>query len=132
MSKSAGNTILLSDPVPEIARTMRTAVTDPQKIRRNDPGRPEICLVYTYHRKFNAQEAPGVERDCRSGALGCVDCKSRVAERIAQTLAPFRTKRSHFESHPEEVRDILMDGEQRARTRAAATMTEVHSAMKMG
>jgi tryptophanyl-tRNA synthetase len=132
MSKSVGNTILLSDTPDEIARKMRTAVTDPQKIRRNDPGRPEICLVFTYHQKFNPGEAPAIAEGCRSGALGCVECKRRIAERIAETLAPFRETRSHHESHPKEVLDILSDGEGRARTRAQATMADVHSAMNLG
>lgn len=132
MSKSAGNTILLSDPPAEIQKKMKTAVTDPQKVRKNDPGRPEICLVFTYHRKFNLQEAPAIESGCRSGALGCVECKSRIAAAVAETLAPFREKRAALEARPGEVTAILQDGEQRARQRAAATMEEVHTAMKLG
>jgi tryptophanyl-tRNA synthetase len=132
MSKSVGNTILLSDTPDEIARKMRTAVTDPQKIRRNDPGRPEICLVFTYHQKFNPGEAPAIAEGCRSGALGCVECKRRIAGRIAEILTPFRETRSHHESHPQEVLDILHDGEGRARARAQATMADVHAAMNLG
>ena len=132
MSKSSGNTVLLSDSPEEIQKRVRTAVTDPQKIRKNDPGRPEICLIYTYHKKFNDTESPQIEKDCRSGALGCVECKSRVAARIADTLAPFREKRAHFESHMNEVKEILTDGETRARARAQATMGEVRQAMALG
>jgi len=132
MSKSSGNTILLSDPPAEIQRKMRTAVTDPKKIRKNDPGRPEICLVFRYHQKFNPSEAPQIEKDCRSGALGCVDCKNRVAARIADELAPFREKRTHYEANLGEVKAILADGEHRARTRAESTMEEVRRAMKLG
>lgn len=132
MSKSLGNTILLSDPPAVIEKKMRTAVTDPKKIRRNDPGRPEICLVYQYHCKFNAAEAPQIEADCRSGALGCVDCKLRAAKKIAETLAPIQERRAHYESHPAEVKDILTDGERRARQRAQGTMTEVHAVMHFG
>jgi tryptophanyl-tRNA synthetase len=132
MSKSAENTILLSDPPAEIQKKMKTAVTDPLKVRKNDPGRPEICLVFTYHRKFNLQEAPAIESGCRSGALGCVECKSRIAAAVAETLAPFREKRAALEARPGEVTAILLDGEQRARQRAAATMEEVHTAMKLG
>jgi tryptophanyl-tRNA synthetase len=132
MSKSAGNTILLSDPPEEIQRKMRTAVTDPKKIRKNDPGRPEICLVYTYHRKFNLSEAPAIEADCKSGALGCVECKSRIAAAVARTLEPFRAKRAALEARPGEVAAILDDGERRARERAAGTMKEVHDTMKLG
>jgi tryptophanyl-tRNA synthetase len=132
MSKSAGNTILLSDPPAEIQKKVRTAVTDPLKVRRGDPGRPEVCLIFTYHNKFNREEVPAIDRDCRSGALGCVDCKMNVANHIIETLAPFREKRAHYESHPQEVKDILGDGETRAKTVAQQTMSEVHEAMKMG
>jgi tryptophanyl-tRNA synthetase len=132
MSKSLGNTILLSDPPGEIQKKVRTAITDPQKVRKNDPGRPEICLVFTYHQRFNPAEVPAIERDCRSGALGCVECKRRIAERIAETLAPFRERRAYFEAHPREISGILADGEERARTRARLTMGEVRTAMKLG
>jgi tryptophanyl-tRNA synthetase len=132
MSKSAGNTILISDTPEQIALRMRTAVTDPQKIRRNDPGRPEICLVYTYHKKFNAAAAPEIEAGCRSGALGCVDCKQRAAAAIAGALAPIREKRAHFENHRTEVLGILEEGERKARATAAGTMGRVREAMKLG
>ena len=82
MSKSAGNTILLSDSPEEIKKKVRTAVTDPQKLRKGDPGRPEVCLIFTYHTKFNVPEVPVIDRDCRSGALGCVDCKMNAANHI--------------------------------------------------
>jgi tryptophanyl-tRNA synthetase len=132
MSKSVGNTILLSDSPEETKKKMRSAVTDPRKLRKGDPGRPEICLVFTYHQKFNAAEVPAIEGDCRSGALGCVDCKSRAAQHVADALAPLREKRSYFESHPAEVADILLDGETRAKEIARQTMTEVREVMGMG
>ncbi|HET6273876.1 MAG TPA: tryptophan--tRNA ligase [Bacteroidota bacterium] len=132
MSKSSGNTILLSDSPDDIKKKMRSAVTDPLKVRKNDPGRPEVCLVFTYHQKFNAAEKDQIERDCRSGALGCVDCKLRIARRIADTLAPFREKRAYYEAHTSDVEGILADGEHRARTRAGETMAEVHAAMNLG
>ena len=132
MSKSAGNTILLSDTPADIQRKMRSAVTDPQKVRKNDPGRPEICLVYTYHQKFNETGAPAIAQGCRSGQLGCVECKNRIATTIADHLAPIREKRTHLEAHPEEIRAVLDDGETRARTRARETMGAVRGAMKLG
>ena len=132
MSKSVGNTILLSDPADAIQQKMRGAVTDPQKVRKNDPGRPEICLVFTYHQKFNAGETPEIESGCRSGALGCVECKHRACTRIVDALTPFRDKRAYFDAHPGEVEQILNDGERRARLRAQETMAEVHAAMKLG
>ena len=132
MSKSIGNTILLSDSPDDIKLKLRKAVTDPQKVRKNDPGRPDICLVYTYHQKFNQAESPGIDRDCRSGALGCVECKTRIANKIVDVLAPFRERRTHYESHLDEVRDVLADGESRARTRAKETMGEVRTVMNLG
>lgn len=132
MSKSVGNTILLSDTPEAIQQKMRGAVTDPLKVRKNDPGRPEICLVFTYHQKFNTAEVPEIEAGCRSGALGCVECKRRASAKIAEALTPFREKRAYFESHPGEIENILADGETRARSRAQETMVEVHAVMKLG
>jgi tryptophanyl-tRNA synthetase len=132
MSKSAGNTILLSDSPEDIKKKVRTAVTDPQKVRKGDPGRPEVCLIFTYHNKFNPKEVPAIDRDCRSGALGCVDCKMNVANHIIETLTPFRERRAHYESHSQEVKDILHDGEMKAQVIAKQTMSEVHAAMKLG
>jgi tryptophanyl-tRNA synthetase len=132
MSKSAGNTILLSDSPEEITKRVRTAVTDPQKIRRNDPGRPDVCTVFTYHKKFNPDEIPEIRKGCESGALGCVDCKLNAAKKIADYLSPIREKRLYYESHPQEVLDILHDGETKAKLVAVETMKEVHAVMKIG
>jgi tryptophanyl-tRNA synthetase len=132
MSKSLGNGILLSDSPPEITAKMRQAVTDPQKIRRGDPGRPDICVVFTHHRKFNPAEEAEIRAGCESGQLGCVDCKMRCASRIADFLAPMREKRAYYEAHVDEVKDILRDGENRARHEAQKTMAEVRRAMKLG
>ena len=132
MSKSSGNTILLADSPDDIKKKMRTAVTDPLKVRKNDPGRPEVCLVFTYHKKFNAEGSQEIERDCRTGALGCVDCKMTIAGKIADVLAPMRGKRAHLEANINEVTDVLADGEARARDRARATMSDVHKAMGIG
>jgi tryptophanyl-tRNA synthetase len=132
MSKSIGNTILLSDSPDEIKKKMRSAVTDPQKVRKGDPGRPDICLVFAYHNKFNANEVADIRSGCESGSLGCVDCKMRCAERIANSLAQHREKRSYFESHLDEVKGILHQGEDRAKAIAHQTMGEVHDAMGMG
>ncbi len=132
MSKSAGNTILLSETPDEIKKKLKSAVTDPQKVRKGDPGRPEVCLVFTYHKKFNSAEIPLIDEGCRSGKLGCVDCKLNCANHIIESLAPFREERAYFESHQNEVKDILADGESRARTVAQQTMTEVRDVMKFG
>jgi tryptophanyl-tRNA synthetase len=132
MSKSVGNGILLSDSPEVIKKRMQTAVTDPLKIKRGDPGRPEICLVFMYHKKFNPTEVPQIDRDCRSGALGCVDCKTNCANHIIEYLAPLREKRKYYESHTDEVSDILLKGERKARAIAQETMSEVREAMGIG
>jgi tryptophanyl-tRNA synthetase len=132
MSKSLGNTIFLSDSPEIIQKKMKSAVTDPQKIRKGDPGRPDICTVFTYHQKFNAPEIPEIRRGCESGALGCVECKKNCANKLADFLQPIREKRTFYESHLEEVKNILNDGEQRAKVVASQTIGEVRRAMVLG
>lgn len=133
MSKSLGNTILLSDTQEEIMQKVRKAITDTQKVRKNDPGRPEVCTIFSYHRKFSdAQQVASIEQDCRSGALGCVDCKKMCAAAIAEEMAPMLEKRSEFSERRDLVQDILKDGEKRARAVAESTMQEVRQAMKLG
>lgn len=132
MSKSLGNTILLSDSEEEIKEKVRKAITDPQKIRRGDPGRPDICLIYTYQKKFNNKQTKNIYSGCTSGALGCVDCKMKCSEAISKKIEPFREKRKYFEKNRNEVIDILEDGEKRANVVAKKTMAEVHNAMQLG
>ena len=132
MSKSLGNTILLSDE-PEIVKSrLKRAVTDPNKVRKGDPGNPEICLVFSYHKKFNPEEIKEIEIGCRSGALGCFDCKMNCASKISSFLEPIIEKRKYYESRISEVNDILNDGELRGRKVAEQTMSEVHDKMKFG
>jgi tryptophanyl-tRNA synthetase len=132
MSKSVGNTILLSDSPEEITKKAKGAVTDPQKVRKGDPGHPDICLIFAYHTKFNAGEVMEIRSGCESGSLGCVDCKMKCAVRIAGALAPLREKRGYYESRKEEVKAILHQGETSARSVAQQTMGEVRAAMGMG
>jgi tryptophanyl-tRNA synthetase len=132
MSKSIGNTILLSDLPEAITKKLKTAVTDPQKIRKGDQGHPDVCLVFAYHNKFNPIEVPEIRADCESGKLGCVDCKMNCAKKIINTLAPNREKRAYYESHMDKVKNILADGELRAQEIAKQTIAEVHEAMKLG
>jgi tryptophanyl-tRNA synthetase len=132
MSKSAGNTILLSDTPESIAKKLKTAITDAQKVRKGDVGHPDICLVFAYHNKFNPKEVDEIREHCESGTLGCVDCKMSCAKKITDTLAPNREKRSYYEVHMDEVKNILADGEKKAKFIAVQTMQEVHEAMKIG
>ncbi|MCI0494387.1 tryptophan--tRNA ligase [candidate division KSB1 bacterium] len=132
MSKSLGNTILLSDSPEDIEQKVKRAITDPQKIRLGDPGRPEICNVFIYHKKFNPEEIEAIEKDCRSGALGCVACKKNLAQKLAAYLAPFREKRSYYEQHIDEIHDVIAQGNAVAREVAMATMEEVYQVMNLG
>jgi tryptophanyl-tRNA synthetase len=133
MSKSLDNAILLSDEPLIIRAKLKKAVTDPLKIRRGDPGRPEVCVIYTYHQKFNIkEEVEEVEKGCRSGALGCVDCKMKCAEKIITILAPILEKRKYYENNINKVIEILRDGEERGRLTAQTTMREVRERMKLG
>ncbi len=157
MSKSVGNTILLSDPPEEIARKVRTAYTDPLKIHATDPGNPEGCVVYEYHRKFNTPEvrsrleavghppahpakpAPGqldrflappeVDVECRAGHIGCVWNKRYLANLLAVALEPFRERRAQWARDPDLVHEVVADGDRRARIVAEATLEEARAAM---
>ena len=137
MSKSVGNTILLAEEPEVIEQKVRQAYTDPKKIRKDDPGRPEAddsdghpgCVVWEYHRKFNPAEAESIAVECRAGRLGCVADKRRLAAVMAEALAPVRARRRRWAEDPDAVRDVLRDGTQRARAVARATMDEVRSAM---
>jgi len=132
MGKSNNNYILMAESEPEIFSKVRTAITDPQKVRRHDPGNPDICNVYWLHKKFNSAEIPRIRKDCQSGALGCVDCKKNCAVKIAQYFEPHREKRAKYEQNPKLVDDILQDGIARARKVAQNTMDEVYHTMQMG
>ncbi len=133
MSKSLDNTILLSDGPDIVKAKLRKAVTDPLKIRKGDPGRPDICLVFTYHKKFNIQsEVDEINTNCRSGALGCVDCKLKCTNALNEKLAPIIEKRKYYETNLNEVKDVLADGESRGRAVAQQTMKEVREKMHLG
>ncbi len=132
MSKSLGNTIFLSDSPEEIAAKVKTAYTDPKKIRVNDPGNPDGCVVYAYHRAFNAVEADAIGAACRAGQLGCVADKRHLAEVLAGALESIRERRRELAAHPERVRDALREGEERARAVAVETMQHVREAMRIG
>jgi tryptophanyl-tRNA synthetase len=132
MSKSLGNTIFLADAPEAIAAKVKTAYTDPKKIRVDDPGNPDGCVVFAYHRAFNPGEADEIDTACRAGRLGCVADKRHLAEVLAKSLEPIRERRRELAGHPERVRDALRHGEERARAMARQTMQEVREAMSIG
>lgn len=131
MSKSLDNAIYLSDSPEEILARLKTAYTDPKKIRVDDPGNPDGCVVFAYHRAFNAAGAGQIDVDCRAGRLGCVADKKNLAAILSESLRPFRERRQELVAHPERVREALRNGEERARKIAQDTMREVREAMKL-
>ena len=131
MSKSLGNCIYISDDDDTVKAKVRKMITDPLKVRKGDPGRPEICSVYSYHEIFNKSETDDIAAGCRSGALGCVECKGRLAGAIGRELEPIRTRRRQYEDDPLRVKEILIQGSRLAAERAAQTMALVREAMGM-
>ena len=130
MSKSLGNVILLSDPPGVIEKKVKTAITDPEKIRMGDAGHPDICNVFAYIQRFNPDAVKTTRESCISGQLGCVKCKQACAAAIADYLAPIRDRRAEIESDKDVVFSVLEDGVVRAREAAENTMHEVRKAMK--
>lgn len=132
MSKSYGNDIRLTDPPELMWEKLRTMVTDPARVRRTDPGNPDVCPVYALHRVFSPPEHQAhVNVECRRAGIGCVDCKRILYENLRERLAPIADKSAYYESRPEEVRELLIEGSRRARQCAAETMARVRAAMRM-
>ena len=131
MSKSLGNVILMSDEPARVHEVVRTAITDPQKIHKDDPGRPEICNVFAWHETFSASERERIAAECREGTRGCVQCKAEAAAAIGDHFADFRERRARIETDTERILAILREGSQRARSFARETMELVRDAMKL-
>jgi tryptophanyl-tRNA synthetase len=130
MSKSYGNTIQMTDPEPVVRQKMKTMVTDPARIRRTDPGDPDICPVGDLHKVFSTPETlVKVYEGCRTAGIGCIECKSWVADALVQVLQPIQERRASF-SEP-QVEEILKEGSRRASARAEETMQQVHAAMRL-
>ena len=132
MSKSLDNTILISDNEDSIKSKMKKAFTDPNKLRKGDKGNPDICLVFTYHNKFNINEVEEVRKGCSSGTLGCFDCKMNISKKISDFFAPIREKRQELEKDKNKILEILKQGEKSAGEIAERTMSEVREAMLLG
>jgi tryptophanyl-tRNA synthetase len=133
MSKSLGNHIGVLDPPELVAQKLKPAYTDPQRVRRSDPGRPELCNIFAMHVHFTAAaEREEIAAGCRAAGLGCFDCKKRLAAGIDAALAPIRERAAALAASPEIVIDTLDRGAARAREIAAATMAEVRAAMGIG
>ncbi len=132
MSKSYGNTILLSDPEPVVRQKLKTMVTDPARVRRTDTGNPDVCPVGDLHKIFSSKETIAkVDVGCRSAGIGCIECKGWAADALVQILNPMQERRRKFEENPRLAWDILEDGTERACKAASETMSAVREAMGM-
>jgi tryptophanyl-tRNA synthetase len=133
MSKSYGNAILLSDPESEIRQKLKTMVTDPARVRRTDPGNPQVCPVFSLHKIFSDQETIAkVEVGCTTAGIGCIQCKGWAADNLVATIHPIQERRAKYEQDPKMVWDILEAGSAKARRVAEATMVEVRDSMHFG
>ncbi|MCK4396622.1 tryptophan--tRNA ligase [candidate division WOR-3 bacterium] len=131
MSKSLNNTILLSEEPEEIKKKVKQAFTDPQKIRKNDKGHPDNCVVFAYHKIFNVTNKEQRERDCKSGTIGCVECKEDCTTTMIEYLSPYREKRNELKKNESYVRDILKTGAHKAGVETNKTISDVRDHMKL-
>jgi tryptophanyl-tRNA synthetase len=130
MSKSYGNTIQLCDPEPEVRKKLKTMVTDPARVRRTDPGDPDLCPVGDLHKVFSTPETLAkVYEGCRSAGIGCIECKGWAADGLVRVLQPIQDRRASFSDA--QAMEILEDGSNRARVRAEQTMQQVRAAMQI-
>ena len=132
MSKSYGNTINLSDTEPVVRQKLKTMVTDPARVRRTDKGNPDVCPVFDFHKIYSSSNVvKQVDQDCRTAAIGCIDCKRQVADAMVERYRPMWDKRTTILQHPEQTQEMVEEGRKRASHVAQETMQEVKTAMKV-
>ncbi|MCI8481983.1 MAG: tryptophan--tRNA ligase [Clostridia bacterium] len=132
MGKSLGNAIYLADNEEEIVKKVMSAITDPNRIKKDDPGNPNICMVAYYHNLFSTkEEIEAICEECKKGKRGCVTCKKQLIKNIVEHLAPIQEKRHYYEERPKLVKEILIEGTVKARKEAKITMEKVKNAMKL-
>ena len=132
MSKSYHNTINLSDTEPVVRQKIKTMVTDPARVRRTDKGNPELCPVYDFHKIFSTESTlQQIDADCRSAAIGCIDCKKQVADAMVERLSPMWETRASVTAQPTRTQEVVEEGRKRASIVARETMKEVTDAMKI-
>lgn len=132
MGKSLGNALYLVDTPEIVKEKVMLAKTDPARIKKDDPGHPEVCAVYYYHNLFTDKEkCKNICAECKAGKRGCVACKRQLIDSINKTLDPIREKRAYYEARPNEVKEILFSGTDRARMTAKETLREVKKAMML-
>ena len=144
MSKSLDNAIYLSDSDEEIWKKVKPAPTDPQRVRREDPGRPEVCNIFSYHKVFCGEKEPAIDEsalgvasvaevaeNCRGARWGCIECKQNLCTKLSALLGPMRERRAQWEQRPDDIFDILKAGTARANEEGQKTLERVRSAMHM-
>lgn len=131
MGKSLGNAIYLVDDEETISKKIMSAVTDTNKIKKDDPADPNKCMVFYYHKLIDSKNLDNVCSECKKGTRGCVQCKKELIANMNEVLKPIREKRKHYEEHMEEVKDILDNGNKKAKEKAEVTIKNVKSAMKI-
>jgi tryptophanyl-tRNA synthetase len=132
MSKSYNNAIFLSDTPENIMARVSTMITDPQRQRRSDPGDPDVCNVFEFHKIYSDQSTfSTINRDCRTAKIGCVECKKLMAEGLIKALEPIREKNKFYTDHPDMVDDIISSGGKKAEETAKATLREVRHALNI-
>jgi len=132
MSKSYNNAIYLSDTPDEIAKKVSQMITDPQRMRRSDPGNPAVCNVFEFHKIYSGTETcETIDPQCRNAEIGCVECKQIMAKNLISAMAPLHERRAHFKAKPEQVKEIIALGSQKARAVAKETMAQVRAAIKI-
>lgn len=130
MSKSLGNAIYLADSSEIITKKVMGALTDPNKIKKDDPANPDVCMVYYYHKLFTP-DTKTICEECKAGKRGCVQCKKELADNIIEYLKPIQARRKYYEQRPGLVDEILKEGTNAARKRAKSTMKKVRHNMKI-
>jgi tryptophanyl-tRNA synthetase len=132
MSKSYDNCLYLADPPAVLQKKIASAITDPARKRRDDPGDPDVCLIFDYHKIYSdAARIEDINQRCRKAGLGCVDCKKMIADSLVDSLQEHQEKRAHFLKNADELDGILAEGAQRARQVATETMDAVRRVMKV-
>ena len=132
MSKSYNNAIYLSDTPEEIAKKVSQMITDPQRMRRSDPGNPDVCNVFEFHKIYSDRKTcEAIDPQCRNAEIGCVECKNIMAKNLIQAMAPLHERRAHFKATPERVKEIIAFGSEKARAVAKETMAQVRAAIRI-
>lgn len=132
MSKSYNNTISFADTPETVAKKVMTMITDPARIHKHDPGHPDVCSVFAFHKIFSKESVDEIESACRAGTIGCVECKKKLRDSLLAFHAPIHQKREQYLSDQDHLRQMIAEGSERARVKASETLAKARTAMKIG